>query len=267
MDKQSRTLRSNANSSESSPALPKNPSDSDLPVTLKDLKIALEDCAKGIHRRIDEVLDKRLEILVSEIRSSFQAKFNDLEEIIASQASEIEELKSNQVNSDLKLDALAFSVHEARRKDIANNIIISGIPEEEDVAERVIPPKAEAVLERLDCMNCEIESYFRVGRSLMDKPRLLKVRFRHFSDKVKAVRNAVRLRSDKDFLGVYVNSDLTPEERLERKRLNDKARLLRVENPTAEVRMYRRNLLMDNQVIDSSVPHRSLFRMQKRLSS
>lgn len=268
MEKQSRALRSNANSNNSSPALPQKTNDSDPPVSLKELKIALEDCVKDINKRIDEVLDKRLEILASEICSSFQAKFTHLEGIIASQASEIEQLKSSQLSNDLRLDELAFSVHEAKRKDIANNVIISGIPEEvDDGDEREIPPKAKAVLEKLDCMNCEIQNYYRVGRSLMDKPRLLKVKFRHFSDKVKAVRNAMLLRSNKDFLGVYVNSDLTPEERLERRRLNDKARLLRIENPSSEVRMRRRNLMMDNKIIDCSMPHRSLFRKQQRSST
>lgn len=263
----SRQLRSHSNSNNSSPALPKKAQDPDPPVTLKELKTALEDCVKDINKRIDEVLDKRLEILASEIRSSFEAKINRLEEKIASHATEIERLKSSQINNDRRFDELAFSVHEAKRKDIAKNIIISGIPEDDDTDEETIPVKAKAVLERLDCLNCEIENYYRVGRSLMNKPRLLKVRFRHLSDKVKAVRNAMRLRSNKDFLGVYVNSDLTPEERLERKRLNDKARLLRIENPTSEVQMRRRNLLMDNQIIDCSMPHRSLFRVQQRPST
>lgn len=261
MDGRSRTLRSNSNNS--SPTVQKKDNTSDSPVTIKELKATLEDCFDKMNKRVDEMLDKRLEVLAAEIRSNFQAKFERLEEVIAAQAAEIEQLKSLRLHeADLKLDALAFSLHQRMRVEIENNVVMTGIPEA-DVNENEIPADAKAVLEKLDCLNCELVNYSRVGRSYDGKPRLLKIQFRHFRDKAKAVKNAKRLREETKFHGVYVNPDQTLEERREFRRLRDKANRLKLENPEAAVLLRRGNLWFDGTLADRSVPHRHLFRVQR----
>lgn len=258
MDKNSRALRSN-----SSPAVPEKGKGTEVhpetPVTLLQLKSALQDCVADINCRVDAILDKRLEILSTEIRSSFESKIKHLESIIQKQADEIGELKSRQQMADGKLNAVAFSTHQRMRREIQTNVVISGIPEKAE-NEVEIPEKAKEVLRTLDCYESVIVHHGRVGKSNNGKPRLLKITFRYLSDKVKAVRNAKRLRDDANFHGVFLNSDQTFAERREHKRLRDLASQMRIKNPDDDVFLHRGNLTVNGTIVESATPHRLLFR-------
>ncbi len=258
MDK--RSLRSN--SSNSSPAVQESmkgvaiPEES--PVTLVHLKAALADCVSQINERIDKVLDIRLEKLRCDLLSDFEKRINRLKATIITQEQEIQALKAHCTGVDYQVDSLAYTLHLQMKKEIENNIVISGVPEVED--ESVIPSVARNVLKKLDCSNCEIRHHSRVGKSQNSKPRLLKISFRFLRDKAKATRNASHLREDASFRGVYVNSDLTFCERRERRRLRDAMDEIRKEKPAAEIVLRRGELLVDGVTVDSALPHRLLFR-------
>ena len=257
-----RALRSNSNSS--SPATQGNArgarSQSDTPVTLNELKAALTECVAEINEKVDAIVNERLERLRLDIRSDFEDQIKQLDLTIAAQAKEIEALKAQQIGVAAEVDSLAFTFHQQMKKDIARNIVISGIKEDEDEDE--LPTGVHEVLEKLDCAGGEIVQHSRVGKSQNNKPRLLKISFRFLHDKIKAVRNASNLRADARFQGVYVNSDFTFAERQERKRLRDKSVKLKNENPAAEVLLRRGNLLVDGDIVDVVSPHRLLFRPQ-----
>ena len=260
MDK--RTLRSN--SSNSSPATQekaKGPPSLESPVTLHELKAALTDSVAQMNKRVDAIINERLERLRCDIRSDFEAKIKNLESIIHAQAKEIDQLQSVSAQAVSDVDSLAYTIHQQMRKDIQNNIVISGIPEEEDEDE--LPDKAEEVLEKLDCSTCEVMQHSRVGRAQNNRPRLLKLSFRFLRDKIKAVRNATRLRRDMDFQGIYVNPDYTAVERKERKRLRDESIALKRGHPDSEVVLRRGELLLDDNRVGIAHPHRLLFREGK----
>lgn len=257
MDK--RALRSN--SSNSSPATQEKAKGSrslESPVTLHELKAALADSVAQINERVDAIVNERLERLRSDIKSDFEAKIKDLEAIIYAQAKEIDHLQSTHAEVVTDVDSLAYTIHQQMKKDIQNNIVISGIPEEDDEDE--VPAKAEEVLEKLDCSTCEVVQHSRVGRAQNDGPRLLKLSFRSLRDKIRAVRNASRLRRDKNFLGIYVNPDYTVVERKERKRLRDESIALKKEHPNSEVVLRRGKLLLNGNLVGVAHPHRLLFR-------
>ena len=259
----SRSLRSNSNTSSPVQKTPGTVSASSpmTSVTLAGLRTALDDSFKEMDKRFNDILEKSLEKLRMEIRNDFQAQIAHLESIIASQAAEIENLKScieTVSDVDSKLNALAVSSHRLMRKEIETNVIVSGIPEDEVINNN--SGLFAGVLSKLECPFSEISSFARVGKASGLRPRLLKISFSNTDLRIKAVKNAKLLREDSRFKGVFVNPDLTFAERLEQKRLRDKAREIRTLDSRARVILRHGKLIVGDDVVDVSVPHRHLFR-------
>ena len=221
----SRSLRSNSTNSSPAQLSQSKASASFSPVTLSDLKSALDASFVKMNKMFNDTLEKSLEKLRIEISNDFQAQIASLESKIASQAEEIENLKSsfNHGNKiDSKLDSLAVASHELMRKAIEANIVVSGIPEDETIDDD--SGLIGKVLRTLDCPLSEVTNFARVGKASDHRPRLLKISFRSVGLRIKAVKNARLLRQNSCFYRVFVNPDLTFAERQEQKRLRDKAR-------------------------------------------
>jgi len=146
------------------------------------------------------------------------------------------------------------------RRKIEKNIVIAGIPEDEDEDE--LTTKAKDVIEKLDCSVDEIE-FSRIGKATDNRPRLLKVTFTSLREKLEAVRKASRLRNDETFRGIYVNSDLTFVERKENKRLRDECASSKRENLNADVVLRRGKLYINDKLVDIAAPHHLLFRARR----
>jgi len=139
-----------------------------------------------------------------EIRADLLKEINDLKTVIEKQAIEISDLKRQaQFHSKLKtdLDTLAEVTHGQMRREIANNIIISGLPEDSENDSSNV----DDILTRIDCRNCEVLHLERVGRATLSRPRLLKAKFSCPSDRMRVIHNSRRLRNDAKFSGVYLN--------------------------------------------------------------
>lgn len=259
MEKERRGLRSNSNTA--SPAAREQVTSakslSKSPVTLGELQSALDECVAKINDRIETVLNERLESLRNEIKKDFEDKIEKLESKIATQADEIEILRSRQFGTNEGLEALASFSHQQLKSEIRRNVVLTGIPESD--GEDDIPAKAVEVLEILGCKRSDAVYHSRVGKSQGGKPRLLKLSFRSFQDRMNALRKSRELRNDHRFRDVYVNADLTFAERSERKRLRAKADKLKGQHPNDEITLRKGELLIDSVTVDSAEPHRLLL--------
>ena len=266
----SRPLRSNSvNSSPTQLSQSKTSASSpNKPITLADLQRALDDSFAKMNKTFNDILEKSLDKLRQEIREDFQAQITNLESKIASQAEDIENLKSafhcvDKVDS--RLDSLAVTSHELMRKAIETNIVVSGIPEDETLDDD--SGLIGKVLQTLDCPFSEVSNFARVGRASDHGPRLLKISFRNADLRIRAVKNAKLLRQKSCFNRVFANPDLTFAERREQKRLRDKAREIKSRDPSAKVFVRRQDLTLNGDVIDRAKPHLQLFRHQKEVTS
>ena len=234
-------------------------------LTLNELNAAFDAYAEKMDLRIDSLFEKRLSASLEkfsiEIRTDLLKEINYLKSVIEKQGLEISELKRQVLfQSELRTELNAFAqfTHEQMRREIASNVVISGLPEDsKDDADHV-----KDILTSLDCSNCEVIRLERIGRATVDRSRLLKVKFRLPSEKVRVVRNSRHPRNDIKFNGVYVKPDLTFAERHERKRLRVKMDDLRRQNKNGNITITKGVLYQDGFEVDHASPHRYLFRPQ-----
>jgi len=266
-DKAKRDLRSN--SSNSSPVMDVKSakgatSNSESPVTLVELKNVLAESVAQINQKVETIINERLEKLREDIKSDFDGKIANLESTVAAQAAEIDALRAHNAMLAGEVDSLAMNFHSEIRKSVQNNIVVSGIPEDEDGTE--MPLIARNILEKLGSSVDNISHFLRVGKEQNGRPRLLKISLHSACERIKILKNARLLRLDSQYEGIYVNSDLTFGERQERKRLREKSLQIEKENPTAEIILRRGKLVVDGTVVDFISPHRHLFRAKESSS-
>ena len=230
------------------------------------------------HRSVHEILrlsdDEINKLSARELRSTIIAeKQTDTHTITDTSLSRLREdiakLLSNQTETlqaviekqNKKIDQLENIVRtqqstilQLQRKEVAQNIIISGIPENNnDDADNI-----KEVLATLECQK-PIEVTTRIGMKIHNKPRLLKVTFKNIQDSKLAIRNAKQLRNSNKFKGIYVNPDQIYADRIESRRIREKYKLLVSQNSANEVKIKKGILYLNDEEVDRQDPISQVF--------
>ena len=206
------------------------------------------------------ILGESLEKLRSEIRADIKDEVSALRDIIDRQASEISSLKS-------AIKEQQHNILSLQRKDIANNVIVTGLPENKDEDNTSLKDKICDVLKSLDDSfeSCSaLSKVYRIGRGATNagKARPVKVIFKDNASQSLVVRRARNLRGDSKFNGIYINPERTQADRSEDLRLRACARKLRGENPNSAVILKNGKLSMNGTVVETADPISLLFRSQ-----
>ena len=205
----------------------------------EQLTIALKDAVKSYDSQTaqakvnDAVTKVDIErILEQKLNDHFKNLEMKLVEVLDQQKSLQRTCESLQSQiDDLNIDNQATLTHVSdgimeeleNRLSRRNNLIFAGIAESTDgsVNDRKQHDESK-ILEILAAVNCEavsLTSYNRIGRPRDSAPRLIKVTFGNFQEKLSVLRNSRNLRNSTDFRNVYINNDLTSLQQIKDKEL------------------------------------------------
>ena len=181
-------------------------------ITLSDIKDLIESASTKIVSSLRSEIDN-----LSATMSMILTKVKDIE------------IKNNSLEercTKLELDQANLLMELEERDRRRQNVIISGLPEKLDgsVTERKewdTQQVNELFQNLIDFNENVIKSTFRLGNASSARPRLLKVVCRDVDIKRELIIKAKTLRTLQDYDNVYLNTDLTPLQQRENKKLRD----------------------------------------------
>lgn len=189
--------------------------DESLRLILENNKLELLNEMKKINASLDFIRNK-----VNKVEDTLTMVL----ETQAKQDLEIKRLKEEMaIVRESHADILNEVADRDRRK---NNLIIAGLPERDDGTvddrRKWDMESVEKLFRELCNLNADIVSgIHRIGRVNSNRPRLLKVICRDVDSKISLLRKSRDLKKSQEFMNVYVNSDLTPAQRMDSKRLRE----------------------------------------------
>lgn len=188
-------------------------------ITLQDIKVLIEKTNGDLLNSLTKNLEREVEKLNQTI-TSLHSRVEKLEETNAKLALRCELLERKNVQAAPE-DTTAFedACHESeerwRRRDF---LIVSGMPEHSSgsVDERNEKDRALAVelAHELGIADFEPDQVDRIGRVTGAKPRLLRIKCQNMSVKLSLLRHSKKLRESTRFRNVYINPDLTKQQRV-----------------------------------------------------
>lgn len=192
---------------------------------------SLMEAVNDTHRKFEEKLN-----LVSKEKSKETELLNKLEERLCQletnhtpvEIAEIQQIaiKVDELNHNLDIESTRAEEAEIQKR--STSVIIHGISESssDDTDQRITDDSVliAAMMHELDADDVKVEKLIRLGKrpsSTDDKPRPLKMIVDSVDKKVKIIRKAKNLRSQKegDWTKVVIHQDLTPRQREARKKL------------------------------------------------
>lgn len=230
-------------------SLKMNESD-DITKVKESLREGLENIEKNFQSLKEQLSSDIREVIKSSVRESIAVELRSLHQTIKEQQEEINKLKHTVMQ--LELDRL-----KEKRREIACNLIIRGVDEDDERTEDQTKEKVTCLLQRA-VPSCNVVKAFRVGKLTQNIPRIIKVTVGNFNEKVSLLRECRNLRNGV-FHNIFVSPDRTTLDRKEDFRLRQKFKVLRIENPDSHVELRRGRLLMDGVEIDHEQPLRYLF--------
>ena len=179
-------------------------------VTLADIKLLIESSVPKMMASLEEKIDRLATSL-----STVLARMDDIDKKYVDIEQRCRRIEEEQIN-------VFTEIADRRRRE--PNLIISGIPEEEngtvDERRRWDEKRVESLLQDLNSFNSNIiASVHRIGRITSRKPRLVKVVCRNVEAKRSVIAEAQKLRRMPGYGNVYVNPDQTPLEQSQSKAL------------------------------------------------
>jgi gas vesicle protein len=119
----------------------------------------------------------------------------------------------------------AKSVKEAvkavnEEEERSKNLIIYGIEEIEDgdwdtvLKVDPLPSIVKSISEQINCSDCDIRNFYRIGNKAKGKVRPIKVEFLTSNDITNYLKNAHKLKSNESFKSVYLAPDRSLEQRV-----------------------------------------------------
>lgn len=218
------------------------------------VKETLEEGLKNIEKNFQSLKEQLSndikEIIKYSVRESIAAEVKSLHQTINDQREEIDKLKHTVMQ--LEMDRL-----KEKRREIACNLILRGVDEENEKTEDQTKEKVTRLLKRA-VPNCNVVKAVRIGKFNPRNPKIIKVTVDNFSEKISLLKECRKLR-DGVFHNIFVSPDRTPLDRMEDFRLRQKFKKLRTENPNSHIQLRGGRLLMDDVVIDHEEPLRHLF--------
>lgn len=204
------------------------------PITIEYLDSALKELRDSLHTNIVNELTQQIQQLRSIID-----KQNDTISLQSTQIENFKQQLSSQHNA---------IIHQAKRieamevKNRSLNLIIRGIPENPTV------PLIDDIQNNFKSNEpFNIVSCSRIGKLQQNNTRPIKITVSSFDDKIKLSNFA---RSNLRTKSIYVNFDEPPLTSRENKRLRDKAKSLKTDNPTKDYKLDKGRLLVDGMELD-----------------
>lgn len=213
----SRTTRSNSN--------PQNN------ITLADITKLLEnhkaDLLASLNSRFDEIASRMTKII---------NRMNNIDQMITQV-----ELRCTQVEeaSEKLFSSITQEIEDRNHRRL--NLIVSGIPEGEGCLEERKSADKEKIETLLGDLDDEwdddvIEHVHRIGNNVSKGPRLIRVTCSGESVKKDILRRAKQLRNLPVHSNVYINPDLTLQQRDENKRLRNEVKARRSQGENVMIR-------------------------------
>ena len=202
-------------------------------------------------------LESKLDKLIEKF-SAFEKLENRIAEIVEERVEKllqekIEEIKDN-ITKDLEKRFKTNSEEHAEQDKRKDNLIIVNIPESPlkgDEGKKDDNKTVHNLLSKIsDVQIQEIEEPIRLGKPREDgKPRLLKITIKNKEKRVTLLKNSKKLNDGvtDDSKKVYINKDLTPEERKAEKEQRDTLRKFRKDFPELDFRMDREGNLQSKK--------------------
>ena len=187
-------------------------------ITLHDIKVLIEKTNGELLNSLTKNFEQELEKLNQTI-TSLHSRVEKLEETNAKLALRCELLEKKNIQA-VPNDTTAFedACHESeerwRRRDF---LIVSGMSEHSSgsVEERNAKDRAFAVemARELGMADFNPEQVARIGRVAGARPRLLRIKCQNINVKLSLLRQSKKLRDSTRFRNVYINPDLTNQQR------------------------------------------------------
>ncbi len=151
--------------------------------------------------------------------AALETRIKELEESSTARQAITQPSYSAKVNGNLPKETIQMiadvAVQQAKKsKAIENNIVISGIKpkinQDKTTDDAHDVSEVDKVLRKLEIDRSDVVKQTRL---ITNTNNIIVVEFNNISDKSTAVNNAKKLRTSREFNGIYVNEDKTPEER------------------------------------------------------
>ena len=217
------------------------------------LKIILTIC-QPLQEKID-ILEKQNKEHLAKITKNTDS-INDLQKNAADQENEVATLKKVILNQQMYLEGI-------RKKECANNIIITGIPNGDlqcnDVVHTETEGKVSAILKETDA-SVSAESYKLVKFKPADgrDTHVCKLIFKNYEDKMKVFTKSNKLKQNNAMKKVFLKWDEPKLTRLENDRLRSKKKKMSEDYPdeTIELKkgiLYRNSIECDKINIENQI--------------
>lgn len=224
-------------------------------LTLQDIKALIETSKKeildGFKQEIDK-LNKNISLLQTRVD-----KLDATNVLLASRCQTLEQKIQHVENQDkMMFEELCGETEERWKR--RNFLMVSGLPElvsgsdEEHSTQSVAQRQAhdqELCAELFASLSegaVAIGKTYRIGRSVNDRPKLLKVELTDPAQRSNILRKARSLRNSDKWTGVYINQDYTPRQQEQRKKLRDELRTRR--NAGEDVVIYRGKIVPKSDI-------------------
>jgi hypothetical protein len=220
-------------------------------LTLSDIKTLIDNSQEEILKTVKAEISKNGEM--------FQTLFTKLEEVIKQNGklvSKVRELEQQvqilserqQGESDtIPPEDVCREIEERLKRQMY--VIVSGLdepytgsPEERSLEER---RSVEALAQKIGVRNLQPESIVRIGALNSKKPRLLRLKCSTVEEKISLLRASRNLRKHADYKKVFINPDLTKQQREKAKALRSELRDRRAAGENVAIR--------GGRIIDASV--------------
>lgn len=191
------------------------------------------------------------EEITTTVRAAVSMELRELQQKVVQQQKEIDVLKKYIINLEL-------SKLKDMRRSLSSNVILRGVPEEENESEGVLMEKVQDVCDAMSS-SVKITQVERVGKKSQDRPRPIRAITGSRDERNSLLQKSRSLRNDSTFQNVYLDTDKCYLDRKESTRIRLKAKQLRLQNPLAIVKIRKGILLVDDEIVDAENPLNHVF--------
>jgi hypothetical protein len=185
---------------------------------------------------MNEATKKFLENLLGKSEGKIVSQINEVKTEVSLLKSDIAAVRIDVLKKVSKLEkqveALKTDLEKAQSELRKKNVLIEGVPEQENERWRDTELLVDGFFQKLGLSESPlIDDCFRIGNSTPGKIRPILLKLIRFKDKKLIMENRMKLKGTK----MYVNDDLTKQQRVQNAVLRKKEKELRRDNPGAKV--------------------------------
>ena len=203
---------------------------------------------EAFRTELTKLKDELRNEIISDLHQLLTAKLSVLTTRIEEQDAEIASLRKCLLESERQ------RLH-ASRQEVASNVVISGLREDDGETDDALSSKVASVFDTLGVEDIDIDkcTITRLGRPNGGR-RVIKVITPSRAKRDLLLSRAKTLRSNADFNGVYINADRCFLDRKEAARLRGVAKAWREEHPRDNVQLSKGKLFVNGDEFDREDP-------------